>query len=126
MPTVQSVPAMKMSNAPLSGVETKPGLDPLSLNPVPVALLVKAENVATPLTRSACRPENPPLEVKVPAVLVSVTLPLADWGVLPSPSTAFTATGGPLGSRVVPVMSAFTSALAGCVSQTRRQVPRRS
>jgi hypothetical protein len=75
------------------------------------------------LTRLACVPVNPPAELNVPAVLVTVTVPLADWSVFPSPSTALTATGGPPVSTAVPVMSVFTNALFGCVSQTSLQLP---
>src|SRR5678816_2291029 len=89
---------------------------------VPVAVLLKPEKVATPLTRFAWVPLKPPLEVNEPAVLVRVTVPVVVVSGTLLASTARTLTEGPLGSPAVPVITVLTTEFAGCVTQTSLQL----
>jgi hypothetical protein len=97
-------------------------LEACTIRPVPGAVLLKPEKVATPFTRFACVPVKPPFPMKEPAVLARVTVPVALVSSTLFASTAWTLTEGPLGSPAVPVISVLTTALAGCVTQTSLQV----
>src|SRR5581483_3385777 len=92
---VHGAPAREMSKAVLAGDDWYPVADAYSWQPLATSELARPPNVATPLVRDAVVPLKPAKDVgqpALPAVMLSVTVPVAVVMVFPLPSTARTVT----------------------------------